>query len=186
MSALDIGLLAVLLVAAIIGAVKGLVRQLGVVVAVILGVVLALKYGTAVSAHLEPHIRSDGARNILAPFLVFLLVYMAVIIATAMVHNLLHKVSLGWINRTSGAVFGFLTAAIPLGAILLLLVAYVPASHRHVAESPVAFSLMRGSETLLKLMPDEARDAFDRGKAELERLLKHYRRLPGSKNETVT
>jgi membrane protein required for colicin V production len=186
MSALDIGLLAVLLVAAVIGAVKGLIRQLGVVVAVILGVVLALKYGTAVSGYLEPYIRSDGARNILAPFLVFLVVYMAVIVATAMVHNLLHKVRLGWMNRTSGAVFGFLTAAVPLGAILLLLVAYVPASHQHVADSPVAYSLMRGSEALLRLMPVEAREAFERGKAELERLLKRYQQLPGVKNETVT
>jgi membrane protein required for colicin V production len=186
MNALDIGLVAVLLVAATIGVVKGLVRQLGVVVAVILGVVLALKYGTAVSGYLEPHIRSDGARNILAPFLVFLLVYMAVIVATAMVHNLLHKVSLGWINRTAGAAFGFLTAAIPLGAILVLLVAYVPASHPHVANSPVALALMQGSETLLKLMPDEAREAFNQGKVELERLLRHYRHLPGIKNETVT
>jgi membrane protein required for colicin V production len=186
MSALDIGLLAVLLVAAVIGAVKGLVRQLGIVVAVILGVVLALKYGSIVSGHLEPHIRSEGARNILAPFLVFLVIYAAIVIAAAMLHNLLHKVSLGWVNRLAGALFGFLTAAIPLGAIAVLLVAYVPAAHQHIAQSPVAFSLMTGSETLLKLMPDEAREAFHRGKTQLEDLLKGYRNVPGVKNEIVT
>ena len=186
MNALDIGLLAVLAVTAIIGAVKGLVRQLGVVVAVILGVVLALRYGSAVSSYLEPYIHSDNARNVLAPFLVFLVVYVAVIIAATMVHNLLHRVSLGWINRTAGAVFGFLTAAIPLGAILVLLVAYIPGSRRSVAESPVALTLMTGSEAFLRLMPDEAQEAFRRGKAELDRLMRQNQQIPGAKNETVT
>ena len=186
MNALDIALLAIVTVAAIIGAVKGLIRQIGVIAGVILGVVLALKYGGALSGHLAVHIHSEQARNILAPFLIFLVVYLMVIIVASMVHSILHKIRLGWMNRAAGAFFGGLSAAVPLGAVLLLVVAYVPPGRPYVAESPVAFHMMRWSETLLSLMPEEAKSAFDRGKKEVLDLLKGYKELPQLESEAVT
>ena len=185
MNALDIALLAIISVSAIIGAIKGLIRQMGVIVAVILGVALALKYGSRLSEYLAPHIRSGELRNILAPFLIFLLVYLATILVANLLHQIMHKISLGWINRLAGALFGAASAAIPIGAILLLVVAYVPSGRPNIAQSSVAIHMMKASQGLLNLMPDEAKEAFNNGKVEIENLLKRYKRIPGSKNEAV-
>ncbi len=178
MTPLDIALLGIIGLCAILGFARGLIRRVGSLVGVVLGVVVALKYGALIGEHLRSVIGSSQARTILASFMVFVAVYLGVVVIAGALHRLIHKVKLGCLNRFAGAALGGTTAAIPLGAALLLAVAYVPATRPPIAASRVAVVMMNGSRALLGLMPEQAKAAFRSGKKEVDELIEKYRKLP--------
>ena len=185
MTALDIALLAVVGLCAILGFIKGLIRRLGSLVGVLLGVVLALRYGTLAGEYIRPVIPSAQARGILAPLVVFLVVFCGVILVASALHRLIHAARLGCLNRLAGAALGAVTAAIPLGALLLLTVAYVPGMRSTIAESRVAVFMMNGSRAFLGLLPEQAKEAFRSGKKEVDELIEKYRKLPEKRIEEL-
>jgi membrane protein required for colicin V production len=178
MTALDIALLAIVGVCLMLGFIKGLIRRIGSLVGVLLGVILAFRCGTAAGEYLRPVIRSAQVRGVLAPFLVFLAVYLVVALVSSALHRLIHAARLGCLDRLGGAALGAVTAAVPLGAVLLLAVAYVPVMRPPIAESRVALLMMNGSRALLGLMPEQAKAAFRSGKKEVDELMERYRKLP--------
>jgi membrane protein required for colicin V production len=178
MTALDIALLAIVGVCVILGLIKGFVRRVGSLIGVLLGVILAFRFGALAGEYIRPAISSDQVRGILAPFLVFLGVYLVVALLSSTLHKLIHAARLGCLDRLGGAALGAVTAAIPLGALLLLAVAYVPVMRPPIAESRVAVFMMNGSRALLGLLPEQAKAAFQRGKKEVDELIQKYKTLP--------
>lgn len=176
LTTLDIVLGVLLLLAAIVGAYKGLVRQLGGIFAILLGVILAFRYGTRLADLAAPYLRSDQLRNVLGPVAVFLVVYLGVILITSILHKAIHGIHMGWMNRMAGAFFCSLAAAIPAGALLLLLVGYVPNVRPVVASSPVACQMMDLSGIFLRLIPENAKGVIASGKEDLKVLIEKYKR----------
>jgi membrane protein required for colicin V production len=175
MTTLDFVLLAIVAACAILGFVKGFVLRIGSLVGVVLGVILALKYGTAAGEYLKPLISSDPVRGILGPFLVFLVTYLGLALISNSVHKLVHMARLGCLNRLAGALVGVATAAIPLGVALLLAAAYIPPARPPIAKSQVAVHLMKGAQTLIALVPEQFKEAFEQGKDEVEKLIDRYK-----------
>lgn len=185
MTPLDIVLLAIVGLCAILGFIKGLIRRVGSLVGVVLGVILAFRYGTLAGEYIRPVIRSTQVRSVLAPLFVFLVVLIGVILVASALHRLIHAARLGCLNRLAGAALGAVTAAIPLGALLLLTVAYVPGMRPPIAESPVAVFMMNGSRAFLRLLPEQAKDAFRNGRREVDELIEKYRKLPQKRIEEL-
>ncbi len=108
MTALDIIILIIFIVAAVMGYRRGFISQIGSVAAIIVGIVACRMFGTAVSQWFMPDVGDSsmavyGAR-ILGNCLVYVVAYYAVIIVARMLRTVTHAVFLGPLDRIGGAV----------------------------------------------------------------------------------
>lgn len=175
MGTLDAVLLVIVAVSAILGAIKGVVRQIGIVIGVVVGITLALRHGASVATWLGRWIGSVQVRGVVGPTVAFLGAYLAIVAVAALLHRLLAKAALGWVNRTAGATLGAATSVLVMGAALLIAVAHVPSARAGISRSPVAVEIIRGSQAMITLVPDEVRYAFSHGWEEVQSMIRAYR-----------
>ncbi len=106
MTGFDLAVMAVIALSTLLAFVRGVVRELIALVSWVAAVVLALAFGGEVAAVLPGLDASPAARQVLA----FALVFIAVLIAGALVAMLLSRairaVGLGFLDRLLGAIFG--------------------------------------------------------------------------------
>ena len=107
------------------GAYKGFRKGFILQSTVILAIVLAIWGGFAFAGKLEPFIRSHFQMNEIAVHIVtfvvvFLLIFIAVYTSGFLVSKVADVVTLGLINRLSGAVFGILANALILSTLIML------------------------------------------------------------------
>lgn len=159
MNWLDYVLLAIVAVAAVLGIVKGFVKQVIGLVAVVAGLVLAsLYYGPAgdVFAALVDS-------RLLANFLGFLLIFVAVLVAGAIVGHVVHKAMVGplaLVNRLFGGLFGLVKAVLICGVLVFALVSFEVArpAVQGSALAPACLGITRG---LVNMIPQDLRAKFN-------------------------
>ena len=109
LTVIDIILLVIIGVGVIFGLMKGALKQLAAIVGLIVGLLVARALFGAVGEWLAPAL---GTSLTIAQILAFILIWVAVPIAFSLVATLLTKVldalSLGWLNRLLGSLFGAL------------------------------------------------------------------------------
>ncbi|MGN1233472.1 MAG: CvpA family protein [Candidatus Cryptobacteroides sp.] len=154
MSILDIILSLILAAALLHGLFKGFTGQVIAIVAILAGTWAALKFTNVVCNFIQPLL---GAPVSFLKVLVFILMLVLVILLFKLIGKLIKAsinfVTLGWLDRLLGAVFGLLKAAIVLG-ILAVLFTSVNNTFNFVSEetlsaSPVFASLRNVSLTIL-------------------------------------
>jgi len=115
----------ILLMCLVWGAYKGFRKGFIIQSFVILALVLAVWGSFAFAGRLEPFIRNnlqvnDGASYIVSFIVVFLLVIIFAYSSGILVSKVADAIALGMINRLSGALFGILSNALILSALILL------------------------------------------------------------------
>jgi membrane protein required for colicin V production len=118
LTALDAGLLAVLLVSVLIGLWRGLVFELVSLLGWVLACWVALRFGSELGRHLSIFHASEGWRTVAGWGLAFLITLILTRIAARLLRMALAATPLTVIDRGLGAVFGLLR-----GLVLLLIVA---------------------------------------------------------------
>ncbi len=126
MNGLDIGIIVVLGILALLGMKRGLIKSVVPLVGVILGMVLAGRLYHPL-AEILGFIKGESLAEIIAVVLIFTIVYVIVSILGSMLYTIPHMVSLGWVDRLGGAVFGFAMGWIicSVFVVLLLLAQYM-------------------------------------------------------------
>jgi membrane protein required for colicin V production len=165
MNWLDIILLTIMILTAIIGIFKGFVKQVIGLIAVILGLVLACLYYERTAAVFETFVKN----RLLSNFLGFLLLFVAVLIAGAILGHLITKAMKGPLaiaNRLFGAVFGFIKAVLICGIIVFALVSFEIAKPA-LETSVLAPACLGVTRAVINMIPQDLRAKFNKSYKEI-------------------
>lgn len=159
MNWLDYTLLAIIVLTVIIGIVKGFVRQVIGLVAVIAGLVLAVVYYEQTAHVFMAFVKNQLVSN----FLGFLLIFVVVMVAGAILGHLITKAMVGplaFVNRLFGAVFGLIKAVLICGILVFALVSFEMA--RPAVETSVLAPACLGiTRAVINLVPKDLRARFN-------------------------
>jgi membrane protein required for colicin V production len=159
MNWLDYVLLSIIVITAIVGIFNGFVRQVIGLVAVIAGLVLSVIYYQQTAGIFMRLVKNQLVSN----FLGFLLIFVIVLVAGAILGHLFTKAMVGplaFANRLFGAVFGVIKAVLICGIIVFALVSFEvakPALETSVL-APVCLGVTRA---VVNLVPKDLRDRFN-------------------------
>lgn len=159
MNWLDFVLLAIIVMTMIVGIFKGFVRQVIGLVAVVAGLVLAVVYYEQTAGVFMAFVKNRLVSN----FLGFLLIFVVVLVAGAILGHLVTKAMVGplaVINRLFGAVFGLIKAVLICGILVFALVSFeiaTPALRSSVV-APVCLGVTRA---VVNLVPKDLRTRFN-------------------------
>ena len=159
MNWLDIILLTIMVLTAIVGIFKGLVKQVIGLIAVVAGLILACLYYEQTALVFEKLVKNQ----LLSNFLGFLLIFIVVLIAGAILGHLFTKAMKGplaFANRLFGAVFGFLKAVLICGIIIFALVSFEIAKPA-VETSVLAPACLGVTRAVINMIPQDLRAKFN-------------------------
>lgn len=181
MNGVDLVILIILLIGLVSGLSRGFVRCLLGLVGLVLGIVLAAVYHGAVADAILGFVPGDRAPAMLAFVLIFLVVIIVVGLIAAAISRALKLASLGWLDRLVGGVLGILMSAIVAGLLLLLAVMAGFDDSDAIVDSRLAPRVFRVTDTIMSLVPSDAKESFEDGYLKLrlrwERARSHRDRL---------
>jgi membrane protein required for colicin V production len=152
MNWLDIVIIITLVMGVAGGLISGFIRSLLSFAGLVLGIYLAGRYYPAVADHLT-FIHSQSSAHITAFALIFLAVILLFAILGFILRHLASAITLGWLDRLLGGLFGLFISAFVWGALLSIWIHYFPINvfkdsvlaQFLVARFPLALSLLPGS-----------------------------------------
>ena len=159
MNWLDYTLLAIMVVTAIVGIFKGFVRQVIGLIAVVAGLILACLYYEQTAGVFMTFVKS----RLLSNFLGFLLIFVVVLIAGAVLGHLFTKAMKGplaFANRLFGAIFGFFKAVLICGIIVFALVSFEIAKPA-LQTSVLAPACLGVTRAVINMIPRDLRTKFN-------------------------
>jgi membrane protein required for colicin V production len=159
MNWLDWVLLAIIVLTGVIGLVKGFVRQAIGLVAVICGLVLAVIYYERMAGVFDTLVHNP----LLSNFLGFLLIFLIVLVAGAVLGHLLTKAMKGplaFANRFFGFLFGLLKAVLICGILVFALVSFEVAKPA-LETSVLAPPCLGVTRAVINLVPRDLRARFN-------------------------
>jgi membrane protein required for colicin V production len=159
MTWLDIILLTIMILTAIVGIFKGFVKQVIGLIAVVAGLILACVYYEQTAGIFERFVKN----RLLSNFLGFLLLFVVVLIAGAILGHLFTKVMKGPLalaNRLFGAIFGFVKAVLICGIIVFALVSFEIAKPA-LETSVLAPACLGVTRAVINLIPQDLRTKFN-------------------------
>lgn len=159
-NALDVMAAAVVAFSVVTAFLKGFSREMIALAAVVGGLFLAFTFYAQGAALLESHF---DLRPMLAPFLGFLLLFVAVLAAggvlTYLVDRMLRKLRLKSFDRILGAGFGLVRGALICMVIFLAFTAF-PVRRDLLAQSRTAEFFLTGARAMIVLAPAELNEKF--------------------------
>jgi len=159
MNWLDYLLLTLMVVTAIYGIFKGFVRQIIGLAAVVAGLALAVLYYAQAAAIFSGFVKN----RLVANFLGFLLIFVLVLVAGAILGHLLTKAMVGplaFANRLFGAIFGIVTAVVAGGILVFAMVSFEVARPA-VRGSVLAPACLGVARAVVHAVPKDLRQRFD-------------------------
>jgi membrane protein required for colicin V production len=159
MNWLDYVLLAIIVVTAIVGIFKGFVRQVIGLVAVIAGLIMACLYYEQTAGVFMTFVKNELVSN----FLGFLLIFVVVLIAGAILGHLFTKAMKGplaFANRLFGAIFGVIKAVLICGILVFALVSFEIAKPA-IETSALAPACLGVTRAVVNTIPKDLRARFN-------------------------
>jgi membrane protein required for colicin V production len=165
MNAFDFVVVAAVAFGALHGLRNGLLTMATSFVALIAALYLASVHYAEAAAIIA---RQFGPNPTLAAVLgyvaVFLLVFIAVQFVGGMIVSVLRMASLGWIDRLAGGFLGGAIAAAVAGLAVMLLTTVLPANAALLRNSEAAPMLLAYDAMLVRYIPEEAKEAYQRNR----------------------
>lgn len=155
---LDFIFIVLLMTTAIVGIIKGFLRQIFSILAVVVGLILALSFYSRLS---WIYLRLTS-NELLANFLGFMTIFVAVVGIGWAVSYMLSKLARGQLmvlNRTLGGLLGLLTGLLICGVIVFTLSVF-PINKKVLKESRLSPFSMRVAKLAVSLVPRELREKF--------------------------
>jgi uncharacterized membrane protein required for colicin V production len=159
----DVLLLVLAAALALLGAWRGLLR-LGLGVAGLVGgIALAIRWEERATPLMRRVIDSD----LWAPLAAFSAIVVAVAVAagllSVLLHGLLRRTRLAWVDRVAGAVAGVLAAFLISAGASVLLAAGLPRDSRLLADSALAPATLKVGAAVARVAPPDLRRRFEDG-----------------------
>jgi membrane protein required for colicin V production len=156
---LDYLFICILLVSTGFAIIKGLVHEIISLVALIGGFVLAVLYYHSFGRVLSEFARTDSV----ADFFAFLILFVGCLILGALISMIVNRfmkaVSIKWIDRVLGGLFGLLRGWAIASILVLALIAF-PLRENIVPKSVLAPYLLAGARAAVLLVPQDMKDKF--------------------------
>jgi membrane protein required for colicin V production len=160
MNWLDIIIIIALIIPIFTGLMQGLIKAALSLAGIIVGVVLASNFYEDFAGVLS-FISNEDVANIVAFIIILVLVFIIANVIAFFLRATIRALTLGWIDRVGGAVFGFVMGAIVISAMLATVVKFF--GEGIVTESALAGFLLDKFPIILGLLPsqfDSIRDFF--------------------------
>ena len=165
MNAFDFVVLAVVAFGAIHGLRNGLLTMITSFVALIAALYLAsLHYSEAAAIIARQFGTTPTLATVLGYVAVFLGVFVVVQFVGSMIVGVLTMASLGWIDRLAGGFLGGAIAAAVAGLAVMLLTTVLPANAALLRNSEAAPMLLAYDAMLVRYIPQEAKEAYQRNR----------------------
>ena len=163
MNAFDFVVAAVVALGALHGLRSGLLTMVTSLVALVAALYLAsIHYVEAAAIIARLFGPSPTLATVLGYVVVFLVVFVAVQFVGGMVVGVLRMASLGWIDRLAGGFLGGAIAAAVAGLAVMLLTTVLPANAELLRNSEAAPMLLAYDARLVRYIPQEAKEAYQR------------------------
>ena len=157
---LDIIIIIALIVPIFTGLMQGLIKAALSLAGIIVGVILASNFYENLAGVLS-FISNEDIANIVAFIIILAVVFIIANVIAFFLRTTIKALTLGWVDRVGGAVFGFLMGAIVISALLATIIQFFGESM--VTESALAGFLLDKFPIVLGLLPsqfDSIRDFF--------------------------
>ena len=165
MNAFDFVVLAAVVFGAIHGLRNGLLTMVTSFVALIAALYLAsVHYSEAASIIARQFGSNPTLATVLGYVAVFLVVFVVVQFVGGMTVGALRMASLGWIDRLAGGFLGGAIAAAVAGLAVMLLTTVLPANAALLRDSEAAPMLLAYDAMLVRYIPEEAKQAYQRNR----------------------
>jgi membrane protein required for colicin V production len=149
----------IVLISTICAVRKGLVREIASIVALIGGFILAVRYYWIPAARMSEFTRTQSVAELSGFLLIFFSCIILGIIAAFIINRFVKAVSLKWIDRILGGIFGFLRGWAIASILALALIAF-PLRENIMPRSYLAPFLMAGARIAVLLVPHSLKDKF--------------------------
>lgn len=152
MNWLDIIIIVALIVPIFTGLMQGLIKAALSLAGIIVGVVLASNYYENLAGVLG-FISNEDIANIVAFIIILAIVFIIANLIAFFLRATIKALTLGWVDRVGGAVFGFVMGAIFISAVLATIVKFF--GEGMVTESALAAFLLDKFPIVLGLLPSQ-------------------------------
>jgi membrane protein required for colicin V production len=169
MNYLDIIIVVILCYCVIRGVFRGLIKELSSIIGVFGGFYAAYTYYAVVAKPLSEWISNPGYLNILGFMIIFCVVFLVISILGVIINYLLKLAFLGWFDRFCGAVFGAMKSLLIVSVILIALTTFLPKGAPLIKDSLLSPHVTLISEKMIKVVPQEMKDAFTTKITELKK-----------------
>jgi membrane protein required for colicin V production len=165
MNAFDFVVLAAVAFGALHGLRNGLLTMVTSFAALIAALYLASVHYVETAAIIAHQFGTNPTlATVLGYVAVFLVVFIAVQFVGGMVVGVLRMASLGWIDRLAGGFLGGAIAAAVAGLAVMLLTTVLPANAALLRNSEAAPMLLAYDAMLVRYIPEEAKEAYQRNR----------------------
>jgi membrane protein required for colicin V production len=131
---------------------QGFIKVVLSLAGVIVGIVLASNFYQEL-ADILTFISNQSIANIVAFIIILVAVILVATIVAILLRTVIRTMALGWVDRIGGAIFGFLTGAIFISAILAVIVKFF--GEGLITESLLAGIMLDKFPIILGLLPSE-------------------------------
>ncbi len=156
---LDYLFVCILLVSIGLAAAKGLVREIVSLVALIGGFILAVLYYHSLGNALAEFFKTEPIANFAAFTMIFVGTLAAGLIVSLILNRFMKAVSLKWIDRILGGIFGLLRGWAVASILVLALIAF-PLRENVIPQSVLAPYLLAGARAAALVVPQDLKDEF--------------------------
>lgn len=155
MTAIDLGVIAIILLFLVRGVWVGFVRQLASLAALILGYLFAGRYYEQISPRLSAVISSPQLSFLVTYVLLFLAVFFGVMALGFVLKKVMSLSLLGWFDRLLGGVFGLVKAGVVVSVGFMVLSGLLADDNPLLANALASPYLGKSSGFLLSFVPDQ-------------------------------
>ena len=121
MNIIDLIVVIIFAYALINGFIKGFILEIAGMIALVLGLIGAFKFSSMLGNYLAVYVAwSPKTIQTVSFILLFIVIIYAVSLLAKIITKTLKIIALGWLNRISGALFGFLKWGVLLSALVLI------------------------------------------------------------------
>ncbi len=156
----DYAFILIILLSTVLATMKGLVREVISLAALVGGFVLAILYYPALGTMISELSKTEAIANFAGFLTIFLGVLLMGAIASFAVNRLLKAVSLQWIDRLLGALFGLLRGWAVASILMLALIAF-PVREGIMSRSFLAPYLLAGARAAVLVVPQDLKHKFN-------------------------
>lgn len=145
----------------VFGGFRGLLREVSGIIGVIAGFYGANTYFPLLMPYIKPWVSSPGLQKLACFFILFVLILLAVGLVAWGIRRILNLVSLGWMDRTLGVVFGGAKGVIIVTVLFIMATTFIPGTKGVFAESRIAPYLARVADTLTVFVSRNIKQDFN-------------------------
>ncbi len=160
MNTFDIIVIIVVSFCLIRGAFRGLIGEVSGIIGVVAGFYGAYTYYPMVAVYAEPWIESAGIRHLLAFFVLFCLILLAIGLLSALIRKVLKLVFLGWADRAFGLVFGAAKGVLIMTVIFIIVTTFIPKNSGFLKDSYSSPYLAQASKALTVFVSNNAKSDY--------------------------